>query len=73
MSSNSPTPWRLDLDKEWPEFTDCPIRDANGNPVVQTDSGVYPPDNETAALIVKAVNEYVAANAPLKKGMVNDG
>lgn len=60
MDKHSPTPWRLELDEAWPEFTDYPIRDANGDPVVQTDSGCYPPDNATAALIVEAVNEHVA-------------
>jgi len=62
MTSKSPTPWTLDLDKVGPEFTDWPIRDANGNPVVQTDSGCYPPDNETAAMIVEAVNEHAMAS-----------
>lgn len=50
-----PGPWRLDLD-EIACFTDRPILDANGEPVVITDSGVYPPGPETARFIVDAVN-----------------
>ncbi len=57
MAEHSPTPWRLQIDEVGPEFTDVPIVDANGEPVVITDSGCYPPDNATAALIVEAVNE----------------
>lgn len=56
MSKKHPTPWRLDFDDAYPEFTDAPIIDANGEPVVVTDSGVYPPDNETADEIVTAMN-----------------
>ena len=56
MAEHSPTPWRLQIDEVGPEFTDVPIVDANGEPVVITDSGCYPPDNATAALIVEAVN-----------------
>ena len=62
MSKKHPTPWRLDLNKDYPETTDWPILDANGYPVVQTDAGVYPPDNETAKQIVEAVNEYAELN-----------
>ena len=57
MAEHSPTPWRLQIDEVGPEFTDVPIVDANGEPVVITDSGCYPPDNATADLIVEAVNE----------------
>lgn len=56
MSKKHPTPWRLDFDDAYPEFTNAPIIDANGEPVVVTDSGVYPPDNETADEIVTAMN-----------------
>jgi len=58
MSANHPTPWRLDFDEIWPAVTDWPILDANGEPVVITDSGCYPPDNETAREIVEAVNAH---------------
>ena len=58
MSAEHPTPWRLDFDEVGPQFTDEPILDANGCAVVCTDSGVYPPDNETAREIVKAVNAH---------------
>ena len=50
-----PGPWRLDLD-EVACFTDQPILDANGEPVVVTDSGVYLPGPETARFVVEAVN-----------------
>ena len=58
MSARHPTPWRLDFDEVGPEFSDEPILDANGRAVVCTDSGVYPPDNETAREIVEAVNAH---------------
>lgn len=51
-----PGPWRYEPD-EVACFTDEPILDANGEPVVITDSGVYPPGPETARFIVDAVNE----------------
>ena len=57
MRKRHPTPWRLEIDEVGPQFTDTPIMDANGAAVVVTDSGCYPPDNETAREIVEAVNE----------------
>lgn len=53
MSAEHPLPWRFEAEDR---FEDWPIRDANGEPVVVTDSGFYPPDNETAREIVEAVN-----------------
>ena len=52
-----PGPWRCEFDEIWPAVTDQPILDANGEAVVVTDSGCYPPDPETARFIVDAVNE----------------
>ena len=51
-----PGPWRCEFDEIWPAVTDQPILDANGEPVVVTDSGCYPPDPETARAIVDAMN-----------------
>ena len=50
-----PGPWKYDPDED-AEITDMPILDANGDPVVQTDAGCYPPDPETARMIVDAMN-----------------
>ena len=51
-----PGPWRCEFDEDCPATTDWPILDANGEPVVVTDSGFYPPDPETARAIVDAMN-----------------
>ena len=56
-----PGPWRCEFDEDWPATTDWPILDANGEPVVVTDSGFYPPDPETARAIVDAMNGRAAA------------
>ncbi len=60
MSAQHPTPWKVafwtDLDGEQKYDDDEPIQDANGNAVIKTDSGVYPPDRETVAEIICAVN-----------------
>ena len=55
-----PGPWRCEFDEIWPAVTDQPILDANGEAVVVTDSGCYPPDPETSRFIVDAVNGYAA-------------
>lgn len=74
MSAQHPTPWKVafwtDLDGEQKYDDDEPIQDANGNTVIKTDSGVYPPDRETVAEIIRAVNEHdrlVAENDRLRK------
>lgn len=49
-----PRPWSVYI-----EDGECwGIKDANGERVVETDTGVYPPNLRTALLIVKAVNDY---------------
>lgn len=55
-----PRPWKaLPGDEIEGEGRRCDgIVDANGHSVVVTDSGFYPPDLETAQLIVDAVNAY---------------
>ena len=62
MSAQHPTPWKVafwtDLDGEQKYDDDEPIQDANGNTVIVTDSGVYPPDRETVEEIIRAVNAY---------------
>lgn len=55
-----PGPWRCEFDESWPAVTDWPILDANGEAVVVTDSGCYPPDPETSRFIVDAANFYEA-------------
>lgn len=51
----SPRPWRVEnVARE----NDCAcILDANGDPVVITDDGFYPPNLATAHFICKCVNE----------------
>lgn len=63
-------PWRvLECDPgDWPDDDRCGgIRDADGERVVTTDSGVYGPDLETARFIVRAVNNHDALLAALKR------
>ncbi len=52
-------PWRV-LVESWNGSEDyCDgIVNAEGDPVVETDSGFYAPDLETAQLIVDAVNAW---------------
>lgn len=53
-------PWRVVVET-WgdpPEDYCDGIVDAEGERVVETDSGCYPPDLETAQLIVDAVNAW---------------
>lgn len=57
-----PRPWRVKIYTSNPNTviaeTDCwGIYAANGKCVVETDSGFYPPDIETAEFICKCVNE----------------
>ena len=50
-----PRPWHVELSDDG---EDCyGILGADGRRVIETDSGVYPPDIETAEFIVKCVNE----------------
>lgn len=50
----APRPWRVHTGDG-----DCwGILDANGNRVVETDSGYYPPNIATAEFIVKCVNAH---------------
>jgi hypothetical protein len=53
-STVSPRPWRvLQVDGE------CDgIVDVNGDAVIETDTGVYPPNLATAEFICKCVNEH---------------
>ncbi len=54
-----PRPWRVNIDvnSRDPNDRECwGIVDANGNAVVETDCGYYPPDIETAEFIVNCVN-----------------
>ncbi len=58
-------PWRVLVESYGDAFPDTEpedycngIVDADGDHVIQTDSGCYPPDLETAQLIVDAVNAW---------------
>ena len=60
MKLSSPLPWRvLPNDGTFDEPDRCQgIVDADGDPVVTTDSGVYAPDAVTAAFLVHACNNH---------------
>lgn len=50
-----PTPWQVVMDDDDEECWG--IVDANGEEVIVTDCGYYPPNRATAELIVAAVNK----------------
>lgn len=57
----SPRPWRVEYGDGYDDHGNTiqvpyQIVDANGERVVETDTGVYPPTAEDAELIVRAVN-----------------
>lgn len=64
-----PRPWRLALDEDAPSLTDWPILDAEGNPVLVTDSGFYPPQPDVSRLIVEAVNAHESLVALVRRFM----
>ena len=52
-----PIPWRVLIERTTDGTSYCNgVVDANGQTVIETDAGYYPPDVETAEMLVKAVN-----------------
>ncbi len=54
----SPLPWHTDANLD--NNSNVPIEDANGNGVIVTDSGYYPPDNSVCESIVSCMNTVYA-------------
>ena len=63
-SEQHPGPWRYN-GGEFPDSENDPILDANGDSVVITDNGVYPPDPDTAKAIVRDANGAAAARSTM--------
>jgi hypothetical protein len=61
----APLPWRLGDDDE-PFRRDRIIVDAEGEPVVKTDGGIYPPCLADAEMIIHRVNGWGALRAALE-------
>lgn len=71
MSAHSPLPWAVKRFAPGDEWMVDPGRcdgvyDADGDPVISTDSGVYSPNLVTADFIVRAVNCHDDLLAALK-------
>ena len=65
-SEQHPGPWRYN-GGEFPDSENNPILDANGDSVVITDNGVYPPEPETAKAIVRDANGSAAARSTMNQ------